>query len=126
MRAGYWGNYDTGKIFQIDDHELWINRGRNAAELGVSAEVKARSEEFPDRVELLRFLFANAPVMRFRGHGTFVTIEFNSSDWDKPLQLIETWGKAHAGPFLGLNIVNFHRTKGYFVLWKDFNRLSLP
>lgn len=120
MKAGYWGNYETGKIFLIDDHERWIKRSRNAAELGVPPDVVSRFSEFPDRETLLRFLFASAPVMRFRGHGSYITFEFDSTDWQKPLQLIESWCQANAGPFLGLNMVNFHKTKSVFVLWKNF------
>lgn len=125
MEAGYWGNYETGSIFLIDDHELWIRRDCNAEKLGIAPEVIAKFGEFPDRASLLRFLFANAPVIRFRGHGPFVTFEFESHDWEKPLKLIETWCQANAGPFLGLNMFNFHRTERRFVLWKDFETAKI-
>lgn len=123
MKNGYWGNYETGRIFLIDEHELWVRRPNNACSLGLSEELIARFSEYKireDRDAFLYFLFANAPIMRFRGHGEYVTFEFNSPDWTKPLKLIHTWCQENTGPYTGLKIVNFHTMEIRQLLWQDF------
>lgn len=125
MIEGFWGNYQTGKYFLIDEHEHWIRRGNNAELLGVSAEVIAQFGDYPTRMDLLPFLFHNAPVMRWRGHGESVTFEFDYERWDAPLSLIQKWGDQYAGPFLYLRIVNFHSgMKVKQLLWKDFTKMQ--
>lgn len=78
MKSGFWGNYRTGEIFQIDEHEHWVRRGGNAIRLGVPVEAAACFGEFverKDRESFLCFLFDRAPVVRFRGHGSLVCCE---------------------------------------------------
>ena len=123
MKSGFWGNYRTGELFLIDEHELWIRRPPNAIRLGIPVGIVTCFGEFAereDRERFLRFLFANAPVMRFRGHGSSVCCEFSSDDWERPLTLVETWGRCHAGPFLFFRIVNFRTSETVCTLWKDF------
>jgi hypothetical protein len=123
MKSGYWGNFATGKIFEIDEHENWIRRGDNASKLDIPAEVIAEFGKFKphqDRDPFLLFLFASAAVMRIRGHGEYITFEFNSEDWAAPLKLVEAWCIANAGPFSGLMIVNLGTNSNLQCLWKDF------
>jgi len=125
MNEGYWGNYMTGEIFLIDEHEMWIRRGNNASKLGIPQAVQRRFKEFmvkEDRDRLLSFIFAHAPVMRFRGHGSYVTFEFNCADWAKPLELVCIWSEANAGPLLGLLIVNFATNEAIEATWETFKR----
>ncbi len=125
MKDGYWGNYLTGDIFLIDEHEMWIRRESNADKLGISQAVQKKFKQFAvkeDRDRLLPFIFANAPVMRFRGHGSYVTMEFNCADWTKPLELVHKWCKANAGPLSGLNIVNFAANEAIETTWENFER----
>lgn len=80
MKQGFWGNYELGEFFEIDEHEMWIRRWDNAARLGLAARVIARIAEFEpirDRDRFLPFLYANAPVMRWHGHGESVTFDFD-------------------------------------------------
>lgn len=123
MNDGYWGNYATGEIFLIHEHEMWIRTGNNADKLGISRQVQKKINNFimrQDREKLLPFIFANAPVMRFRGHGSYVTMEFNCADWTKPLELVRKWCAANAGPQLGLNIINFATGQGIETTWENF------
>ena len=125
MNEGYWGNYETGKIFLIDEHEMWIRRGNNASKLGIPSTVQRKFKEFmvkEDRDRLLSFIFAHAPVMRFRGHGHYVTFEFNCADWTKPLALVRQWGDANAGVLLGLLIVNFATDEAIESTWESFKQ----
>ncbi|MDD2478727.1 MAG: hypothetical protein PHS31_02415 [Victivallaceae bacterium] len=124
MKEGFWGNYQTGEWHEIDEHEKWLRRGGNAKKLGVLPEIIARFSEFDNRETLLPFAFANAPVMRWRGHGPSVTFEFNSESWEQPLSLISIWCKLSAGPYLCLRMVNFHSMEIRETLWKDWNGIS--
>ena len=116
MTEGYWGNYTTGQIFLIDEHEMWIRRGNNASKLGVPIAVQKRFKDFKvkeDRNQFLMFIFANSPVMRFRGHGHYITFEFNSADWTKPLALVLKWGEVSWG---GLKRATSGRVRlGHFI-----------
>jgi len=123
MEQGWWGNYDTGKLVVIDEHERWIRRGRNAIELGVHSAIRKTIpsyKEQEDRDKLIFDLMKNASVMRVRGHGPYATFEFSSESWLEPLQLILKWGQQNAGSHLGLKIVNFATKESIFVLYKDF------
>ena len=125
MNEGYWGNYRTGQIFLIDEHELWIRRGNNADKLGVPEIVQKRFKDFKvkeDRNQFLLFIFANSPVMRFRGHGHHVTMEFSCADWGLPFELVLKWGNANAGALLWLIIVNFATNEVVQSTWEDFKQ----
>lgn len=124
MKTGFWGNYQLGIWIEIDEHEQWLRRGGNAVRLGIPESAVARFREFPCRETLLRFVLANAPVMRWRCHGESVTFEFDSDQWRLPLQLAETWCKLFAGPFLGIRMVNLRNTELRETRWKDFHELS--
>ena len=128
MNEGYWGNYRTGQIFLIDEHEMWIRRGNNADKLGVPKIVQKRFKDYvikEDRDRLLSFIFANAPVMRIRGHGHYITFEFNCADWIKPLKLVRKWGEENAGALLWLIIVNFASNEAIQSTWESF-KLGKP
>ena len=123
MEQGWWGNYATGKLFLIDEHERWIRRGINALDLGVPSAMRntiPSYKEVDDRDKLIFDLMRNASVMRVRGHGAYATFEFSSESWLEPLQLILKWGQHNAGSHLGLKIVNFAKKESVFVLYKDF------
>ena len=127
MESGYWGNYKKGVFFEIDEHELWIRRGNNAIQLGIPNKIVGRFCAFEvgkDREQFLPFLFASAPVMRWRGHGQSVTFEFNANTWIKPLSLIKKWCTLNAGAFLHLNMINFKNMEIRQTLWKNFCVIS--
>ena len=113
------GNYETGKWFRIDEHERWLRMPGNAARLGVPKEMAAKFAKYPTRAELLPFVYRNAPVMRWRCHGMSVTFEFDSSEWERPLELIRQWGRAFAGDCLHFHMVNFRTMEICDALWRD-------
>ena len=125
MNEGYWGNYRTGNIFLIDEHEMWLRRGKNADRLGVPHAVQRRFKDYvikEDRDRFLLFIFSHVPVMRFRGHGNSVTMEFNCADWVLPLELVRQWGEVNAGALLWLIIVNFASNEAIQTNWEDFKQ----
>ena len=122
MNEGYWGNYETGKWFPIDEHERWLRRGDNAAKLGVPESVAVAFPRFPDRETLLPFVYRHAPVMRWRCYGTSTTFEFYADDWQKPLAIIRKWCTLFAGDFLFLRMVNFKAMEIRETLWKDWKK----
>ena len=124
MKEGFWGNYETCVWFQIDEHEMWLRRGDNAAQLGIPESVITEFSHFPNRETLLPFVFRHAPVMRWRGHGVSVTFEFHAEDWEKPLELIRKWCALFAGDFLFLRMVNFRGMEIREMLWKDLRKLQ--
>lgn len=124
MKSGFWGNYCQGIWHEIDEHEMWLRRSDNARKLGIPVAVIARFGEFPDRQKLLPFVFAEAPVMRWRCHGESVTFEFCSTEWHLSLQLAEKWCSLFAGPFLSVRMVNFCGMEVREALWKNFYDLS--
>ncbi len=122
MKEGFWGNYETGIWFQIDEHERWLRREGNAAKLGVPENIVAEFPHFADRDTLLPFVWHHAPVMRWRCHGESVTFEFYADDWIKPLEIIRKWCTLFAGDFLFLRMVNFNGMEVRETLWKDWKQ----
>ena len=122
MKEGFWGNYETGIWFQIDEHERWLRCGNNAEKLGVPKDIIAEFPRFADRDTLLPFVYRHAPVMRWRCHGESVTFEFYAEDWTKPLELIRKWCTLFAGDFLFLRMVNFNGMEVRETLWKDWKQ----
>ena len=120
MKEGFWGNYETGIWFQIDEHESWLRRENNAEKLGVPKGVIAEFPHFADRDTLLPFVYRHAPVMRWRCHGESVTFEFYAEEWEKPLTLIREWCGLFAGDYLYLHMVNFRDMEIREILWKDW------
>lgn len=120
MKEGFWGNYETGIWFQIDEHERWLRREGNAAKLGVPENIIAEFPHYADRDTLLPFVWHHAPVMRWRCHGESVTFEFYAEDWSKPLELIRKWCTLFTGDFLFLHMVNFNGMEVRETLWKEW------
>lgn len=120
MEEGFWGNYERGQFFEIDEHERWIRRGVNAEKLGVPAEVIRQFDQYANRETLFPFLWKHAPVMRWRCHGASVSFEFYSKDWRLPLELMRKWGTLYSGPYLLFHMVNFCGMEVRETLWKDF------
>ena len=122
MKEGFWGNYEMGIWFQIDEHERWLRRGNNAARLGVPDDVIAEFPHYARRDTLLPFVWRHAPVMRWRCHGESVTFEFYAENWAKPLGLVRKWCASFAGDCLFLRMVNFHGMGIRETLWKEWKR----
>lgn len=116
-RDGFWINWETGRVFPIDEHQRWMRRENNAALLGVPEGVIRQFPVFPyengdaeARKRFLMFLFANAPVMRVRGHDTMVTFEFAAPVAAAPqvLRAVKAFSRDYGtGERMCLHIVNF-------------------
>lgn len=124
MNDGFWVNYDTGKAFPIGEHETWLREAGNAKKLGLRPSLIAMFGNFKpvkDRDKFLLFVMNNAPVMRVRGHGAFVTFEYASSDKQGPMDAIWSWCRRNgAGPMTNLQIVNFKDGQRNVVPFSDF------
>ena len=129
MKEGYWLNYRTGKLFEINEHETWIRQVDNARKLGVPERVIAGFRMFTpvkDRDPFLIHLFGKAPIMRIRGHGESVSFEFWARIEAKPMHAIRLWAAKNAGPFLMLDITNHARKSNVQVLYQEFHRHQCP
>ena len=124
MREGYWINYRTNKEFPTEEHERWVREEKNAKKLGLSRAVIDKFVSFEpvkDRNELILYIVSNAPVMRVRGHGNYVTFEFSTRSRKRAaLDAIWTHLMGKAGPFTGMRIVNFATHDTIEMLYKDF------
>ena len=109
MQEGYWINYENDdKVFEVREHELWLREAGNAKKLGVPPNViKSFSKFIPvkDRDKFLLYVMNNAPIMRVRGHGSFVSFEYAVRSL-KPIDTIAMWATQNAGEFTTLNIIN--------------------
>ena len=120
---GYWANYDTGKIFPIDEHERWLRTPGNAKKLGLSPKVISMFKSFrveKDRDKFLMFVVAHAPVIRIRGHGYSTTFEYSSHSKREPLDVIWKYGKQNFGEASGLYIVNFATHESVQMSYQEF------
>ena len=113
MKEGFWINYRTEREFPIHEHELWVRVPENARDLGIPKRVfQIAINQFTqgkDRNEFIRFLLRNAPVMRVRGHGEYVTFEFDHANDLAPKKAIARFRRKYLGPMTGLKVVNFRR-----------------
>ena len=110
MNDGFWINYKNPEvIYEIHEHERWIRTPGNAKKLGVPKAVIAMFNKFQpekDRDKFLTFVMLNAPVMRARAHGIYVTFEYVNNTDALPLKAVKKWCNKFAGPVLFLRIVN--------------------
>lgn len=110
MNEGFWINYQSDKTFPVQEHEQWVREPKNAKKLGLSpATIKSFSRFTPgqDRDKFLMFLMKQAPIMRVRGHGSYISFEFDTHNRQSALDSIWLFGKEYAGPFSTFYIVNF-------------------
>ncbi len=129
-RDGYWLNYRTGRAFLIDEHEKWLRRSNHAKELGLSNHAIRLFSKFKpveDRYEFLLTVIVNAPIIRVRGHDTYITFEFCSEGIDKVFNAIWRFclEVGLPGDFSGLKIVNFFDQKAYVLKFMQFNEMMM-
>ena len=123
MQEGWWINYSNGKMFEVREHEQFLRLGGNAKKMGVPPKVIAAFDKFKpvdDRDKFLTFVLQNAPLMRVRGHGSYVTFEFADSSPQKAMDAILKWGDDNAGDYTTMLIVNMATKRQIEALWKDY------
>lgn len=125
MKEGWWLNYETGRLFRVHEHEMWLREPGNGKRLGLPEALFRtalyRYKAGEERDKLLTFIVTCFPVARIRGHGAYVTIEH--SGWGVPdvIPAIKRFGRKQGfGPMLGLNIRVITTGEGHFGLWRDF------
>lgn len=125
MKDGYWINYETGIVAQVDEHETWLRRGNNSDIMNVSLPTQNAFSEFEaiiDRNKFLLFVMANSKLMRVRGHGVEFTFEFSEDDIKKPFAAIYLFCVDFAGYRTNLVINNFdvNSQNTININWKQF------
>ena len=123
MRAGYWLNYENGKEWEVEEHELFLRMPGNAARMGVPANVIKRFDDFEpitDRDKFLLSVLQHSPLMRVRGYGSDVSFEYSSHSRNDPMDAILKWGENRCGDYTSIDIHNFATGEHTSLIWKDF------
>lgn len=127
MKEGYWINFENNLVFQVDDHERWLRRNVNAEKIGVLFRIIDLFDKFTpveDRYEFLLTVIANAPIIRVRGHGAYITFEFCSEETGKVFNVILRFClEVEAGEYTELHMVNFANTTVIDLMFHEFNSL---
>lgn len=123
MKEGYWLNYKNGKFFEINEHEQWLRTPGNAKLLDVPSNIITSFSKFrpvTDRDKFLLFVLKNAPVIRVRGHGDYISFEYFSLERQTVMESMENLLKNIAGPVTQLYIVNFSTKESLQISYKQF------
>ena len=113
MWDGYWINYEIGKAVCIGlkgDHARWISDIANATELGVGESGMAKACKYDpvhDRDKFLLAILRASPVMRIRGHGVYVTAEFDSKTVVLPYIAVNEFAQKYLVPVTMFHVVNW-------------------
>lgn len=124
MNEGFYIRIDTGKAFSVQDHEIDVRRPEVAKALGVPNEVFGqfgRFETGKDRIPFLRFLLTQVPVIRVRGYGVWVGIQWGCGDDQQTLKAIHKWGKKVLGPCTMLCMTNIATGTKFNSFWLPFD-----
>lgn len=123
MTEGYWINYNTGKVIEMPDHELWIRDARNAKKIGLAANVHALAANIKDREKYLLFILQHSPLMRVRGHGTEVGFQFATHSRQDAMDAILLFGKKNLGPGSWMMIDNFATKENTQMNFEQFEQM---
>lgn len=124
MTEGYFINLATGKVYPVKDHELAVRRKEFAKKLGIPDAVFAQFGKFApveDRKDFLVWLLSTVPIIRVRGYGVWVGIQWGCGSDKHALQAIHRWGKKVCGPCLMLRMLNLKTGKLYDSFWLTFD-----
>ncbi len=85
MGVGIWYNPRTDQTFNFgahDTHDAWLQRGDNAADLGLHPDtiefIKSLSAKDPDTADLIRTAAVNAGMVRVRDYTNRVSVQFRA------------------------------------------------
>lgn len=123
MKEGYWINYSTNKIFQVEEHEDWIRDLKNAKKIKLPKSLINTFDEYEpkkDRNEFIMNIMEKSSLMRMRGHGTYFTFEFSNKRIKRPIDAIWDFCMSNAGPYTGLLIVNLSTKQQSQMTYKTF------
>lgn len=128
MTEGWWVNYETRRFLGLYcpgmEHEIVIRDHKNQDWLGVPPSVaKAFNRYRPqvDRIRFLLYVMKHVPLMRIRGYGCRVQIQY----WcpggdDKPYAAVRRWAARWGGPRLLLEVSNLATRRHEHVMAGDW------
>jgi hypothetical protein len=124
MTEGYFIRIDNGEVFPVKNHEMDVRNKEFSRKLGVSNADFAHFAKYTpveDRKEFLFWLLRQARLIRVRGYGIWVAIQYSSANDKQALQAIHRWGKKVCGPCLMLRITNIKTGKQFNSFWLPFD-----
>ena len=135
MRDGWWINYETRAYVGLHcpgaEHEKVLRDPEHQDWLGIPDSVSKEFRSYKprqDRVKLLKYAMKNSPLIRIRGYGSRVSIQFSSPESDpRPFLAVKRWIRRFGGPALLLVVTNLSTNKTVSVLasdWNDFVKKS--
>jgi hypothetical protein len=125
MQEGAWINYDSGKIFDVPEHETFIRDPKNADKMGVPKEVQKNFAKFKpvkDREKFLIYVMQHAPLMRMRGHGVDITFEFFNRRSKDAIEAVGIAAHDYGGELSTLNIYNLATNEVTSFTREEFDR----
>ena len=117
MKEGAWLNARTGAYHWIDEHARWLQRGENAKTIGLSDSAIQRIKAIPwdfnggGRRSIL-MLAMNGGLIRFRGHGNYVTFE-GCLSIPEMADATQEFMAAHLGPYMGIQVNDLARGRAW-------------
>jgi hypothetical protein len=130
MKTGAWLNYSNGRIEDLtssEEHSDWIRIPDNIKKLGLPDSLLRDIEKYPRynkqiRTQMLVDIMQRYPLVRFRGHGNYVTYEFATRDSVRDvLDVIWTHGSgAGFGQYTQINLNNLLTREQNTLTWQEF------
>ncbi len=130
MTEGWWVNYETKRFVGLYcpgmEHEIVIRGQENQDWLGVPPSVAKEFNRYHpqvDRIRLLLFVMKHAPLMRIRGYGCRVQIQYwnpGGGGDDKPYAAVRRWAARWGGPRLLLEVSNLATRRHEHVMAGDW------
>jgi len=127
MTEGYFINITTGKAYPVRDHELDIRKSAFAKKLGVPDHIFkqfADYEPVKDREVFLQWVLSKVPIIRVRGYGVWVAIQWGCGSDKQAFEAIRKWGRKVCGPCLMLRMSNIKTGKQYNSFWLPFESMK--
>jgi hypothetical protein len=124
MTEGYFINITTGKAYPVNDHELAVRKKEFAKKLGIPDAVFAQFGKYTpveDRKEFLFWLLKQVPIIRVRGYGVWVAIQWGCASDKKALASVHKFGKTVFGPCSMLRMCNIKTAREFNSFWISFD-----
>jgi hypothetical protein len=124
MTEGYFIRIDNNRVFPVRDHEIDVRNKEFSRKLGITDAVFSQFGKYTpveDRKEFLFWLLGHSGLIRVRGYGVWVSIQYSSTSNKQALQAIHRWGKKVCGPCLMLRITNIKSGKQFNSFWLPFD-----
>ena len=123
MTEGYFLNINTGKAYPVRNHEMAIREKEFATKIGIKDSLFQQFPEYEpvkDREAFLRWILSKVPIIRVRGYGVWVGIQWGCGSDKQAFEAIRKWGRKVCGPCLMLRMCNIKTGKQYNSFWLLF------